>query len=115
MAVAGGFDASFLSLPAPVLSTAMIHHQRFIPVRNAQGSAPHYIAILNCREDPSTLATIRRGNEWVLRARLRDADFFWREDRKRTLQERIPDLERVLFEATLGSYRLKVERVVKLA
>jgi glycyl-tRNA synthetase beta chain len=116
VAVAGGFDAAFLNLPAPVLSTAMIHHQRFIPVRNAQGaSAPHYIAILNCREDPSTIATIRRGNEWVLRARLRDADFFWTEDRKRTLQERIPDLERVLFEATLGSYRLKVERVAKLA
>ncbi len=116
VAVAGSFDASFLKLPAPVLSTAMIHHQRFIPVRRADGtSAPHYIAVLNCREDPSTLATIRRGNEWVLRARLRDADFFWKEDRKRTLQERIPDLERVLFEATLGSYRLKVERVAKLA
>ena len=116
VAVAGGFDPSFLSLPAPVLSTAMIHHQRFIPVRKADGtSAPNYIAVLNCREDPSTIATIRRGNEWVLRARLRDADFFWKEDRKRTLQERIPDLERVLFEATLGSYRLKVGRVAKLA
>ena len=116
VAVAGSFDASFLSLPAPVLSTAMIHHQRFIPVRQADGtSAPNYIAILNCREDPATLATIRRGNEWVLRARLRDADFFWKEDRKRTLQERIPDLERILFEATLGSYRLKVERVAKVA
>ena len=116
VAVAGSFDASFLTLPPPVLSTAMIHHQRFIPVRRADGTpVPGYIAILNCREDPSTLATIRRGNEWVLRARLRDADFFWKEDRKRTLQERIPDLERVLFEATLGSYRLKVERVAKLA
>ena len=116
VAVAGSFDASFLSLPAPVLSTAMIHHQRFIPVRKADGTpAPHYIAILNCREDPPILASIRRGNEWVLRARLRDADFFWKEDRKRTLQDRIPDLERVLFEARLGSYRLKVERVAKLA
>ena len=116
VAAAGSFDPLFLSLPGPVLSTAMIHHQRFIPVRRADGSpAPNYVAVLNCRDEPATVDGIRRGNEWVLRARLRDADFFWKEDRKRTLENRLPDLERVLFEATLGSYRFKVERVAGLA
>jgi glycyl-tRNA synthetase beta chain len=116
VAAAGGFDPAFLSLPQAVLSTAMIHHQRFIPVRAADGSpAPHYVAILNCRSDPATVARIRRGNEWVLRARLRDADFFWKEDLKRSLEDRRADLARVQFEATLGSYRLKVDRVENLA
>ena len=116
VACSGSFDPAFLALPAEVLSTAMIHHQRFFPVRHADGSpAPHYVAVLNCPDDPEVIAGIRRGNEWVLRARLRDAAFFWEEDRKRTLVDRVPDLERVLFEASLGSYRRKVDRVAQLA
>jgi len=115
-AAMGAFDPVFLELPAPVLVTAMIHHQRFFPVRTADGSLePRYAAVLNCRPDPATIERIRRGNQWVLRARLRDAAFFWREDRKRTLEERLPDLERVLFEANLGSYRAKVDRMESLA
>ncbi|PYQ14940.1 MAG: glycine--tRNA ligase subunit beta [Acidobacteria bacterium] len=116
VAAAGNFDASFLSLPGPVLSTAMIHHQRFLPVRSERGTpVSHYVAILNCRPDPLTVDRIRRGNEWVLQARLKDADFFWKEDRKRTQEDRVQDLERVLFEATLGSYRRKVDRLARLA
>lgn len=115
-AAAGGFDASFLTLPSEVLSTAMIHHQRFIPLRQQEGAqAPHYVAILNCRNEPAVLRTIRRGNEWVLRARLRDAVFFWEEDLKRSLEQRLPELDKVLFEATLGSYRRKVDRTARLA
>jgi glycyl-tRNA synthetase beta chain len=116
VACAGSFDGAFLELPAPVLSTAMIHHQRFFPVRSGDGElAPHYVAILNCRPDSRVVQGIRRGNEWVLRARLRDAAFFWKEDLKRTLEDRLPDLEKVLFETTLGSYRRKVERVESLS
>ena len=112
----GTFDRDFLSLPPPVLSTAMIHHQRFFPVRSAAGSlAPHYVAVLNCRPDPRVVERIRRGNEWVLRARLRDAAFFWKEDLARTLEDRLPDLEKVLFEATLGNYRQKADRVEALS
>ena len=115
--VSGGrFDAVFLRLPAAVLSTAMIHHQRFFPILAPDGRlAPRYLAVLNCRDDPATVKRIRRGNDWVLGARLRDADFFWGEDRKRGLEERLPDLERVLFETTLGSYRQKVSRIENLA
>jgi glycyl-tRNA synthetase beta chain len=116
VAAAGSFDPAFLALPREVLSTAMIHHQRFFPVRQGDGSpAAHYVAVLNCPQDDAVIGGIRQGNEWVLRARLRDADFFWKEDRKRTLEDRIPDLERVLFEASLGNYRKKVERVGQLA
>ena len=116
VACAGDFDRDFLGLPGPVLSTAMIHHQRFFPVHGSEGRlAPHYVAILNCRPDPQVVERIRRGNEWVLRARLRDASFFWREDLGRSLEERLPDLEKILFEATLGSYRKKVERVEALS
>lgn len=115
VAAAGDFDPAFLRLPAPVLSTAMIHHQRFFPVRAPDGSlGPHYVAVLNCRPDPATVDGIRRGNERVLRARLRDADFFWREDLKRSMEERIPDLEKILFETTLGSYRQKAARIERL-
>jgi glycyl-tRNA synthetase beta chain len=116
VACPGGFDVEFLKLPAAVLTTAMIHHQRFFPVRKSDGGlAPHYVAVLNCRDAPDVVAKIRRGNEWVLRARLRDADFFWKEDLKRTLSARLPDLEKILFEATLGSYRKKVDRLVPLS
>jgi len=116
VACPGDFDRDFLELPGPVLSTAMIHHQRFFPVHGSEGRlAPHYVAILNCRPDPQVVERIRRGNEWVLRARLRDASFFWREDLGRSLEKRLPDLEKVLFEATLGSYRKKVERVEALS
>ena len=116
VASVGSFDPAFLALPRAVLSTAMIHHQRFFPVRRADGRpAPHYVAVLNCPQDAQVVAGIRRGNDWVLRARLRDADFFWKEDRKRSLGERVPDLERVLFEASLGNYRRKVERIGQLA
>ncbi len=116
VACSGSFDPAFLALPAEVLSTAMIHHQRFFPVKHSDGRpAPHYVAVLNCPDDSAVIAGIRQGNEWVLRARLRDADFFWKEDRKRGLSERIPDLQRILFEATLGDYRRKVERVGALA
>jgi glycyl-tRNA synthetase beta chain len=114
--VAGSFDPSFLALPGAVLATAMIHHQRFIPVISPHGGlSEHFLAVLNCDGRKETVERIRRGNEWVLRARLRDADFFWKEDLKHMLRERVPELEKVLFEASLGSYRKKVERVSQLS
>ena len=114
----GSFPDEYLELPREVLVTAMRHHQRYFSVLDPTSSGdgkllPVFLAVLNRQGDPD--GTIRRGNEWVLRARLADARFFWQEDRKRTLESRSGDLERVIFQEKLGSYHEKVARVESLA
>ena len=110
----GSFDPSYLELPTEILSTVMRHHQRYFSVLNPDGSlAPEFVAVTNTAGDPDGL--IRQGNERVLRARFNDARFFWQVDQQKKLSERVPDLARVTFQAKLGSYREKTERVVKLA
>jgi len=112
--IAGEFPARFLDLPEPVLVTAMRHHQKYFTVRAAGGGlAPGFVAAINQPDDKSGL--IARGNEWVLRARLADAGFFWSEDRKRTLEQRLPDLESVTFMEKLGSNAQRAARLEALA
>ncbi len=113
-AVCGGFDEAFLRLPAPVLITPMKEHQKYFAVYNDQGSLmPNFVAVNN------TLArderVVRTGHERVLRARLSDADFFFEEDRKRPLGDRLDDLKGVIFQAQLGTSYEKVTRFAKLA
>jgi len=110
--VAGGFSPEFLELPREVLVTAMRHHQRYFSVVSAGELRPAFLAVLNRPDDPQ--GAILRGHEWVLRARLSDARFFWQEDRRHPLESRLPALERVVFQEKLGSYRHKVERVARL-
>jgi glycyl-tRNA synthetase beta chain len=110
----GGFDPQFLELPKEILSTVMRHHQRYFSVVNPDGLlAPEFVAVTNTDGDPDRL--IRKGNERVLRARFNDARFFWQVDQQKKLSERVDDLEKVTFQAKLGSYREKTERVVMLA
>jgi glycyl-tRNA synthetase beta chain len=110
----GGFDPQFLELPKEILSTVMRHHQRYFSVVNPDGLlAPEFVAVTNTDGDPDGL--IRKGNERVLRARFNDARFFWQVDQQKKLSERVEDLEKVTFQAKLGSYREKTERVVMLA
>jgi glycyl-tRNA synthetase beta chain len=110
----GGFDPQFLELPKEILSTVMRHHQRYFSVVNPDGLlAPEFVAVTNTDGDPDGL--IRKGNERVLRARFNDARFFWQVDQQKKLPERVEDLEKVTFQAKLGSYREKTERVVMLA
>jgi len=91
----------------------MKHHQKYFPVLDADGGlAPGFLAVINLAADPD--GGIRRGNEWVLKARLADASFFWGEDRKRTLAERVPDLSRITFHEKLGSNLARVERIGQL-
>lgn len=112
--IAGEFPAKFLDLPEPVLVTAMRHHQKYFTVRAAGGGlAPGFVAAINQPDDKAGL--IARGNEWVLRARLADAGFFWTEDRKKTLEQRLPDLESVTFMEKLGSNALRAGRLEALA
>ncbi len=113
-AVCGGFDPDFLALPDPVLITPMAEHQRYFAVRNAQGRLmPHFVAVNNtlARDD----RVVQKGHERVLRARLSDAAFFFQEDRKRPLLERLEDLKAVIYQAELGTSHEKVERFVSIA
>ena len=112
--VAGHFPVEFLQLPEEVLTTTMIHHQHYFPVVDEEGKLkPAFLAVTNTQaEKPEVIA---RNSERVLTARLRDARFFWEEDRKEPLASRIDRLSTILFHKKLGSYREKAERVAALA
>ena len=112
--VAGHFSVEFLQLPEEVLTTTMIHHQHYFPVVDEQGKLkPAFLAVTNTQ--PEKPEIIARNAERVLTARLRDARFFWDEDRKTPLETRIPRLSTILFHKKLGTYREKADRVASLA
>jgi glycyl-tRNA synthetase beta chain len=113
-AVLGGFDPSFLDLPDEILITVMRDHQKYFALEKKDGSlAPHFLAIINLDRDRAGL--IRAGHERVLRARFADARFFWETDQKCRLADYLPKLGAVTFQAKLGSYGDKVERVRALS
>ena len=112
-AILGGFDSQYLELPQEVLVTVMRHHQKYFSVEDANGNlAPNFIAVMNTIADPDGL--VRHGNERVLRARFNDARFFWQVDQKKPLAARVEDLKNVTFQAKVGSYFQKTERVIEL-
>jgi glycyl-tRNA synthetase beta chain len=112
--IAGHIPIEFLELPEEVLTTTMIHHQHYFPVVDEEGKLkPAFLAVINMEaEKPEIIA---RNSERVLTARLRDARFFWDEDRKASLESRIERLSTILFHKKLGSYREKADRVAALA
>jgi glycyl-tRNA synthetase beta chain len=112
--VAGHFPAEFLQLPEEVLTTTMIHHQHYFPVVDEEGKLKSaFLAVTNMQaEKPEIIA---RNSERVLTARLRDARFFYDEDRQAPLESRIDRLSTILFHKKLGSYREKADRVAALA
>ncbi len=111
--ILGEFDPQFLELPEEVLITVMRHHQRYFSVEDESGHlAPRFVAVMNTSADTEGL--VRRGNERVLRARFNDARFFWQADQRKKLADRVADLAHVTFQAKLGSYLEKTERVVAL-
>jgi len=108
------FDEEFLDLPDPVLVTAMKKHQRYFSVRDNNGQLlPHFVAINNTV--PRNESIVKEGHERVLRARLADAAFFFKEDRKKALEDRLEDLKKVVYHAQLGTSFAKVERFTRLA
>ncbi len=112
-AIRGDFDPSYLELPAEVLTMVMRHHQKYFAVETAPGVlAPHFVAVMNIPDDPDGL--VKRGNERVLKARFNDARFFWEVDQKKKLADRVEDLSHVTFQAKLGSYLEKTNRVIAL-
>jgi glycyl-tRNA synthetase beta chain len=114
VALRGGFDKEFLSLPREVLITAMREHQRYFSVCDSQGSLlPYFIAISNTK--PRDPRVVIRGNERVLRARLSDAQFFFLEDQKVPLIQRLEGLKKVVYHSKLGTSYEKVMRISALA
>ncbi|MGH9784387.1 MAG: glycine--tRNA ligase subunit beta, partial [Terriglobia bacterium] len=109
----GEFDPSFLALPEEVLITVMKGHQKYLSLERDGALAPYFIAVLDRDADPT--GVIRHGHERVLRARFTDARFFWEADAEITLRERRAMLQNVTFQAQLGSYHDKAERMTELA
>ena len=114
VAISGGFDPSFLEVPAEALISSMQDHQKYFPVVDSAGTLlPHFITVANLESrDP---AQVRAGNERVIRPRLTDAAFFWEQDRKQPLQARQDRLESMVFQKQLGTLLDKSQRVARLA
>src|SRR3984885_11891145 len=109
--ILGNFEPEYLALPEEVLVTVMRDHQKYFAVEDANGKlAPHFLAVLNIEVDEEGYAIIRHGNARVLRARFKDAQFFWEVDQKTPLKERVESLKAVTFQKELGSYAWKTEQ-----
>ncbi|TLZ32084.1 MAG: glycine--tRNA ligase subunit beta [Gammaproteobacteria bacterium] len=114
VALTGRFEERFLSLPREVLICTLEDHQRYFPVEDAHGRLlPAFIAVSNIESREP--ATVRAGNERVVRPRLADAAFFWEQDRRQPLAARRAALDAVTFQAKLGSLGDKTRRVGALA
>jgi glycyl-tRNA synthetase beta chain len=112
--IAGRFEERFLSLPREVVISTVQHHQRYFPVESAGGDLTrHFITVSNIQSRDEN--QVREGNERVVRPRLSDAAFFWEQDKKLSLAQHARTLERVTFQAKLGSYAQKTARVQMLA
>lgn len=111
MAVSGSYNPDYLRLPREVLITTMQSHQRYFPVQEKGGEKlmPYFITIANGVE--RFKETVRKGNERVLRARLADADFFYREDMKAPLTDKVELLKNIVFQEDLGTLWQKTMRI----
>lgn len=119
-ALVGEFEHDYLALPATLIETIMIHHQRYFPIEAADSKAdehkllPFFVTITN-NDRTEAKAHIKQGNERVLRARLADGKFFYFDDRKIKLEERTEALGKLTYQEGLGSYGDKTERLCRLA
>ncbi|MDD5462236.1 MAG: glycine--tRNA ligase subunit beta [Methylococcales bacterium] len=112
--ITGNFDPRFLELPAEVLITTMQTNQKYFPVKNADGHLlPHFITFSNI--ESTHPESIKQGNERVITPRLTDAEFFWKQDRKKTLEDHVESLSSVIFQENLGTVYDKTIRVRNLA
>ncbi len=111
----GAVDTDFMTLPTEVLTTAMRHHQKYLSLQTPEGAlAPRFVMVADLKPTDRGRRVVA-GNERVLRARLADAKFFWDQDRKRSLESRVPALSGMVYHARLGTEKDKTERVRQLA
>ncbi|MGX7162308.1 glycine--tRNA ligase subunit beta [Enterococcus massiliensis] len=109
-AFVGNFAENYLSVPEEVLVTSMKEHQRYFDVRNSEGLLlPHFISVRN--GDRVKIDNVIKGNEKVLTARLEDAEFFYKEDKKLTIDQCVEKLKHVTFHEKIGSIYEKMQRV----
>ena len=114
VALCGTFDSKFLSLPREILIHSMKEHQRYFPVVDDHGNLlPYFVCISNIH--PRSREVVVKGNERVLRARLSDAAFFFKDDLKIPLDTRVEQLKKVVFQAKLGTSYEKMMRFKQLA
>ena len=112
--IRGGFDKEFLELPCDVIVDAMRSHQRYFSVISKDGGLkPSFITIANTEVHDE--AVVRKGNERVLKARLSDAQFYFKKDTAEPLQSFVEGLKGVVFQAKLGTSYEKIERFTRLA
>lgn len=107
----GDFEPSHLELPKEVLISVMKKHQRYFPIENDAGELlPHFVVVAN-KPAGTPLDAIKRGNEDVVRARFADAAYFVRDDARHALADFVPLLDRLTFQAKLGSMLDKTRRL----
>jgi glycyl-tRNA synthetase beta chain len=112
--LAGGFDPAFLEVPKECLIISMQQHQKYFPLADKEGKLlPRFLFVSNMKA--ASPKEIIHGNERVLRARLSDARFFYDQDRKQRLADRLPRLGNVVYHNKLGSQLERVQRLEKLA
>ncbi|MGZ5029668.1 MAG: glycine--tRNA ligase subunit beta [Methylobacter sp.] len=112
--ITGTFDPRYLELPPEVLITTMQTNQKYFPVKNAEGGLLAYFITFSNIESTNP-KSIQQGNERVVTPRLSDAEFFWNQDRKKTLADRVDSLSSVIFQESLGTVLEKTQRVQNLA
>ena len=110
----GTFDEEFLRVPEEIIVDAMLMHQRYFPLYDADGKLTNNFIVVS-NGDPAHADTITGGNERVVRARLSDAKFFYEEDLKHPLEAYVERLDEVVFQETLGTMKEKADRIVALA
>ncbi len=112
--ITGTFEEKYLDVPHEALILTMKKNQKYFPLRNSDGGLMnHFITIANI--DSPQPEIIAEGNERVIRPRLQDAMFFWQQDGKKTLEQRIDSLKTVVFQHKLGNMYEKSERISALA
>lgn len=110
----GSFAEKYLQLPKQVLITTMREHQRYFPVEDKQGALlPYFLTVRNGNHHKGEL--VRKGNEKVLSARLADAEFFYLEDQKQSIEHYVRKLDKIVFHEELGTVGDRLRRVAKLA
>ncbi|NTU70223.1 MAG: glycine--tRNA ligase subunit beta [Coriobacteriia bacterium] len=110
----GTFDEAFLDVPREILENAMGSHQRYFPVESADGCLTNRFIVAH-NGDPARSEAIVAGHQRVIRARLSDAAFFYREDLARPLEAYVSRLDSIVFQDKLGSLGDKVRRVGSLS